>query len=119
MLNLEARILVPLARAKLGCGDEAGAIETADEAIQAARRRVARHHEAWAHIVRAEVTLAMRGLGVGRRSGAGAYAAGCPGELLGPGAGPGMFGAGKSGGPGAICAVTTAGPCGIRAVTTG
>ena len=62
MLNLEARILVSLSRAKLGCGDESGALATADETFEIARLRSARHHEAWAHIVRAELLLAVKGL---------------------------------------------------------
>ena len=61
MLNLEAGTLAWLARAYLGQGDMRRALATAREAIAVARARGARHHEAAAHIVHADVLLALGG----------------------------------------------------------
>jgi len=62
MLNLEARTLLFLARAHLDQGSEGEALATAEEAVRVARRIGARHHEAGAHVVLADVLLATRGL---------------------------------------------------------
>lgn len=62
MLNLEARILFWLAWAYLGEGAQAEALAASQEAIAIARLRGARHHEAAAHVVRADVLLATSGL---------------------------------------------------------
>ena len=51
-----------LARAQLGLGQASQAIATAEEAIAVARSRVARHHEAHAHIVYADALLATTGI---------------------------------------------------------
>jgi tetratricopeptide (TPR) repeat protein len=61
MLNLEAETLAGLARAYLGQGDLVKALATAQEAVAVARARGARHHEAAAHIVHADVLLALAG----------------------------------------------------------
>ncbi len=61
-LNLEARILVHLARAQLGLGQGSQAVATAEEAIAVARTRGARHHEAYAYIVHADALLATTGI---------------------------------------------------------
>jgi class 3 adenylate cyclase/tetratricopeptide (TPR) repeat protein len=61
MLNLEAGTLAGLARAYLGQGDMGKALATAREAIAVARARGARHNEAAAHIVHADVLLALGG----------------------------------------------------------
>jgi adenylate cyclase len=60
-LNLEARMLAPLARAHLAQGEPARALATAEEAIAVARKRGARHHEALALIAHAEVMLGTAG----------------------------------------------------------
>jgi class 3 adenylate cyclase/tetratricopeptide (TPR) repeat protein len=62
MLNLEARTLFLLARAYLGEGARAEALATSEEAISIAQQRGARHHEAAAHVVRADVHLTLSGL---------------------------------------------------------
>ena len=54
--------LVQHARAQLGLGQASQAIATAEEAIAVARSRVARHHEAHAHIVYANALLATTGI---------------------------------------------------------
>ena len=61
MLNLEAETLAGLGRAYLGQGDLVKALATARETIAMARARGARHHEAAAHIVHADVLLALGG----------------------------------------------------------
>lgn len=62
MLNLEARILFLLARAYLGEGAETHALDMSEEAVSIAQLRGARHHEAAAHVTRADVLLATSGL---------------------------------------------------------
>jgi hypothetical protein len=61
MLNLEAETVNALGRTWRGLGDAARALATAEEAIEVAQRRGARHHEADSWIVVAENLLAASG----------------------------------------------------------
>ena len=67
-LNLEASLVIPLARAYLGRGDWARARATADEALAVARKRGSRQYEAYAEIVSAQVMLETRGLAAAERA---------------------------------------------------